>query len=66
MQDIELRFPSLQVLILFKQQSGVKELRIDTFEKTLTGKFPEGEVVTAIRMFKATIFNRQQFAAVSS
>ena len=64
MQDIELRFPSLKVLISFKQQSQVKDLRIDTFEKTLTGKFSEGEVMTAIRIFKATIQDYQQFATV--
>lgn len=55
MEDIELRFPSLKVLISFKRQSQIKELRIDTFEKTLTGKFPEAEITTATRVFQATL-----------
>lgn len=55
MQDIELRFPTLKILIAFKQQSQVNDLRIDTIAKTLTGKFPDEEVLTAKRVFKATI-----------
>lgn len=66
MQDINLRFPSLKVLILFKQQSQVKELRIDTYEKTLTGRFPESEVQTAIGIYKAAILDRQQLLTVRS
>lgn len=54
-QDIELRFPTLKVLIAFKQQSQVTELRIDTIAKSLTGKFPEEEVFAAKRLFKARV-----------
>jgi hypothetical protein len=65
MQDIELRFPSLQVLIAFKQQSQETDLRIDTVAKTLTGKFSDSEVVTAIRLFKATIPDQQKVERAS-
>jgi hypothetical protein len=60
MQDIELRFPTLKVLIAFKQQSQVTDLRIDTVAKTLTGKFSDFEVVTATRQFKARIQDQQE------
>jgi len=60
MQDTELRFPSLKILIAFKQQSQVTDLRIDTVAKSLTGKFPDSEVVTAMRLFKATIPDQQK------
>ena len=59
MQDIELRFPSLKVLIAFKQLSQVKDLRIDTLVNSLTGKFPDDEVVAAIRQFKARTQTQQ-------
>ena len=55
MQEIELRFPTLQDLMHFKQESAVKELRIDTYEKSLTGRFPETEVKTAVSQFKAML-----------
>ena len=60
MQDIELRFPSLKNLIAFKQQSQVKDLRIDTATKSLTGKFSDGEVLTATRLFKANLPDQQK------
>lgn len=60
MQDIELRFPSLQVLIAFKQQSQETDLRIDTVAKSLTGKFSDSEVIAAIRLFKASIPDQQK------
>jgi hypothetical protein len=53
MQDIELRFSSLKDLMQFKQLSQVKELRIDTNEKSLTGKFSETELIEAVKQFKA-------------
>ena len=56
MQEIELRFRSLTDLIHFKQQSQVTELRIDTAEKTLTGRFTDTEVKEALTLFKATLF----------
>lgn len=56
MQEVELRFRSLTDLIHFKQQSQVTELRIDTAEKTLTGRFTEIEVKEALTLFKATLF----------
>jgi hypothetical protein len=56
MQEIELRFQTLKDLIDFKQNASVKELRIDTAEKSLTGRFTEIEVKEAVRMFKATSF----------
>ncbi len=55
MQDIELRFPTLKVLIAFKQQTQVKDLRIDTIAKSLTGKFSDEEVFAAKRLFKARV-----------
>jgi hypothetical protein len=57
MQEIELRFPSLKEMMCFKQISQVKELRIDTNEKLLTGKFPDKEVVVAKKQFKARSLN---------
>ena len=66
MHDIELRFPSLKDLISFKQQSQVKELRIDTVEKSLTAKFPQEEVLTAMRLFKATIPDQQKIERAGS
>lgn len=60
MQEIELRFPSLQVLIAFKQQSQETDWRIDTAAKSLTGKFSDSEVVTAMRLFRATIPDQQK------
>jgi hypothetical protein len=60
MQEIELRFRSLADLMHFKQQSQVKELRIDTAEKSLTGRFPETEVKEAVTTLKATIFSNQR------
>ena len=56
MQEVELRFRSLTDLMHFKQQSQVSELRIDTAEKTLTGRFTDTEVKEAVTLFKATIF----------
>jgi hypothetical protein len=56
MQETVLRFRSLTDLINFKQQSQVKDLRIDTAEKSLTGRFTETEVKDAITTFKATTF----------
>lgn len=60
MQDTELYFPSLKNLIAFKQQSQVKDLRIDTYQKSLTGQFPESEVMLAIRTYKAKDFSGRQ------
>jgi len=57
MQEIELQFPTLKDMMYFKQVSQVKELRIDTNEKLLTGKFPESEIVLAKEQFKARLFN---------
>ena len=54
MQEVELRFQSLKDLIHFKQQSDVKELRICTNEKSLTGRWTETEVKAAVSQFKAT------------
>jgi hypothetical protein len=56
MQEVELRFRSLTDLINFKQQLQASELRIDTAEKTLTGRFTDTEVKEALTLFKATIF----------
>lgn len=53
MQEIELRFRSLTDLMHFKQKAQVKELRIDTAEKSLTGRFSETEVKAAVTLFKA-------------
>lgn len=64
MQDTELRFPSLQNMMAFKQQSQVQALRIDTNEKSLTGRFTEGEVALAVSAFKAIVFSRQQITTV--
>jgi hypothetical protein len=66
MHEIELRFPSLKDLISFKQQSQVKDLRIDTVEKSLTGKFPQEEVLTAMRLFKATVPDQQKIERANS
>lgn len=57
MQEVELRFPTLKDMMSFKQLSQVKELRIDTNERLLTGKFPESEVVVAKEQFKARSLN---------
>jgi hypothetical protein len=57
MQEVELRFPTLKDMMCFKQVSQVKELRIDTNEKLLTGKFPENEVEVAKEQFNARSFN---------
>lgn len=56
MQETELRFRSLTDLMHFKQHAEVKELRIDTAEKSLTGRFSETEVKDAVTLFKATMF----------
>ena len=53
MQETELRFKTLKELMLFKQHSAVQELRIDTNSKSLTGRFTESEVETAVTLFKA-------------
>lgn len=65
MQDIELRFPSLKELIAFKQQLQERDLRIDTVAKSLTGKFSDSEVFTAMRLFKATIPDQQKVERAS-
>ena len=57
MQEVELRFPTLKDMMSFKQVSQVKELRIDTNERLLTGKFPESEVVVAKEQFNARSLN---------
>ena len=53
MQEIELRFQTLKDLMHFKNNSEIKELRIDTYEKSLTGKFADAEVRIAVSQFKA-------------
>lgn len=57
MQEVELHFPSLKEMMNFKQVSEVKELRIDTDRKLLTGKFPANEVTVAKEQFKARSLN---------
>lgn len=57
MQEIELQFPTLKDMLYFKQITEVKELRIDTYEKLLTGKFPENEIEVAKDQFKARSLN---------
>lgn len=57
MQEKQLWFPTLKDMMNFKQVSEVKELRIDTYEKLLIGRFPETEVDVAKRDFKARCFN---------
>jgi hypothetical protein len=57
MQETVLRFRTLNDLIHFKQKAEAKELRIDTSEKSLTGRFTEGEVKEAVTLFKATTFS---------
>lgn len=57
MQEVELRFQSLKDMMHFKQQSEVKELRIDTSVKSLTGRFTETEVKDAVSLFKAISFS---------
>lgn len=57
MQEVELRFQSLKDMMHFKQQSQVKELRIDTSAKSLTGRFTETEVKDAVALFKALNFS---------
>lgn len=57
MQEVELRFRSLTDLIHFKQKAEAKELRIDTAEKSLTGRFTKVEVEEAVTLFKATTFS---------
>lgn len=62
MQETELRFPSLKTMMQFKQQSGVKELRLDTNDKSLTGRFSEEEITQAVKSFKGIVFS-EQFAS---
>jgi hypothetical protein len=57
MQETVLRFRTLNDLIDFKQKAEAKELRIDTAEKSLTGRFTEVEVKEAVTLFKATTFS---------
>lgn len=58
MQETILRFQSLKDLISFKQQTMIQDLRIDTAERSLTGRFPENDLNTAVTVFKASIFSR--------
>jgi hypothetical protein len=57
MQETVLRFQTLNDLIHFKQYAEVKELRIDTAEKSLTGRFTETDLQTAVEQFKASMFD---------
>lgn len=57
MQEVELRFPTLKEMMYFKQYSQVTELRIDTNEKILIGRFPDDEVLVAKEQFKARSLN---------
>ena len=44
-------------MMYFKQYSQVTELRIDTNEKILIGRFPDDEVLVAKEQFKARSLN---------
>lgn len=56
MKEVKLHFPSLSSLMHFKMLSSVQDLRIDTAERSLTGRFSSIEVTVAQQLFRAASF----------